>query len=275
MAAFLYFNLIRRKNITATGETDTGKTTLINALDLLTPKEFRKIYIENVLESVNQTIYNKHQLQFKVNSLDDTEKLVSKSTQIKTLLHRTPDIIYLGEILTKEEAQAMFHCLAAGLRGFQTIHAKDVNSLINRFLFHFEIDKSCLNDLDLIVLLKKDSNRRTVISISEIEIENAIKNQFQKPIFQFNPNSNKYDIFSTLYETKVIQDIVKYENLSEESFINIIQQYEDIFHSIMNMRRLSTLDLIELFHKISYFSTQSLSSLTEFWSLWKNSRSLN
>ncbi len=57
ISAFLYFLILRRVNITVTGETDTGKTTLINALDLLTPKEFRKIYVENIIESLNQSQY--------------------------------------------------------------------------------------------------------------------------------------------------------------------------------------------------------------------------
>ncbi|MBY9016742.1 MAG: type II/IV secretion system ATPase subunit [Candidatus Lokiarchaeota archaeon] len=63
ISAFLYFLIIRRVNITVTGETDTGKTTLINALDLLTPKEFRKVYVENIIESLDQSIYQKHQLK--------------------------------------------------------------------------------------------------------------------------------------------------------------------------------------------------------------------
>ncbi|GAG06926.1 unnamed protein product, partial [marine sediment metagenome] len=169
MTAFLYCNLLRKTNITITGKTDTGKTTLINTLDLLTPKEFRKIYVENVTESLKQFEFGKHQLKYQVDSLEDyLTQRYSKSNIIKTLLHRTPDIIYLGEILTKEEAEAMFHCLAAGLKGFQTIHGNDIDSLMNRFLHHFKINESCLYDLDLIILMKKERNIRRVHSIYEI-----------------------------------------------------------------------------------------------------------
>ena len=101
--------------------------------------------MENVIESLNQSKFNRHQLKYQVDSLaEGKEQIYSKQNQIKKLLHRTPDIIYLGEILTKEEAEAMFHCLAAGLKGFQTIHSNDINSLLNRFLYHFKIDLSCL-----------------------------------------------------------------------------------------------------------------------------------
>ncbi|MHA2129912.1 MAG: ATPase, T2SS/T4P/T4SS family [Promethearchaeota archaeon] len=276
MAAFLYFNLLRKKNITITGETDTGKTTLINAFDLLTPKEFRKIYVENVTESLRQLDFGKHQLKYRVDSLDDQNlKNYSKSSIIKTLLHRTPDIIYLGEILTKEEAEAMFHCLAAGLKGFQTIHAENVDSLINRFLYHFKINKSCLSDLDLIVLMKKDSNDRHVVSVSEIDFNRNKDKIIHDLIFAYNPIQKKWNLEKSLYETKVITELCKYENLSKENFIATLDIYTNIFSVISRIEKLDKIELIDLFHKISYTSGKSINSLNQFWRDWKKMRGLN
>ncbi len=276
IAAFLYFNILRRKNITVTGETDTGKTTLINAFDLLTPKEFRKIYIENIIESLNQFDYGKHQLKYKVNSLEGSkEEKYSKSTQIKTLLHRTPDIIYLGEILTKEEAKAMFHCLAAGLRGFQTIHSKNIDSLINRFLYHFKIDQSCLNDLDLIILMKKNFNERKVIGVFEVFRNIDVNNKFYYPLFKYNPESQKWALFKSLYETNVITELTDYENLPEDKFSSFINIYIEIFEFISKVDRIDNIELIDFFHKISYHSFKSIKSLVCYWNEWKKNRSLN
>ncbi|MEE9378783.1 MAG: ATPase, T2SS/T4P/T4SS family [Candidatus Lokiarchaeia archaeon] len=276
IASFLYFNIIRRKNITVTGETNTGKTTLINALDLLTPKEFRKIYIENITESLNEIEYGKHQLKYKVDSLEESLiKKYSKSNQIKTLLHRTPDIIYLGEILTKEEALAMFHCLAAGLRGFQTIHSKDIDSLMNRFLYHFGIDTSCLNDLDLIILMKKDINKRKIIGIFEVCNSVDTKSKFYDSIFEYNPETNKWILTKSLYETNVTLDIKKYEVLPKENFYLFIKIYSDIFEFLRKIKKIENTSLVDLFHQISYFSLKSFESLELFWSNWKKNRSLN
>ena len=69
-------------------------------------------------------------------------------------------MIILGEILSKLETVALFHCLSAGLRGFQTTHASSIQGLINRWLIHFQIDKTCLNDLDIIVMMRKIGNKR-------------------------------------------------------------------------------------------------------------------
>lgn len=266
MAAFLFFCVIRRFNITVTGETDTGKTTFINALDLLTPKEYRKIYVENIVESLNQNNFGKHQLKYKVDFMEDsTISRFTKSNQIKTLLHRTPDLIYLGEILTKEEAEAMFHCLAAGLRGFQTIHANSVDSLINRFLYHFKINPSCLSDLDLIILMKKDHNKRRIFSISE-SIDNCIdQKKYYNTIFQYNPTAKKWDLLISLYETNILARLIKYEDMNEEKFNFFIKIYQEIFDFLLKAKKIDNLELTPFFHKISYYSIVSITQLNQFW----------
>lgn len=276
IAAFLYFTLLRKRNITITGETDTGKTTLINALDLLTPKEFRKIYVENVTESLDQFDVGKHQLKYRVDSLEDHPiKKYSKSNLIKTLLHRTPDVIYLGEILTKEEAEAMFHCLAAGLKGFQTIHANTIESLMNRFLYHFKIKKACLFDLDILVLMKKGFNTRKIISVSEIRMDKNSEKVINEPIFLFDPNSKNWKSLVTLYETKVLEEIIRYERLPEDKFNSTIEVYTEIFECLSSMDKLNKIELTNLFHRISYFSFISLESVRKFWNEWKIKRTLN
>lgn len=273
IAAFLYFNVLRRKNITVIGETDTGKTTLINALDLLTPKEFRKIYIEDVIESLNQFSFSRHQLKYKVDSMEETlDQKFSKQNQIKKLLHRTPDIIYLGEILTKEEAEAMFHCLAAGLRGFQTIHSKDINSLINRLVHHFNIHPSCLHDLDLIILMKKLKYKRMVVSISEINPNN--EENLYNVLFIYNPDLKQWNLMKDLYESSTINQIKQYEAINKEIFYDLMKIYVNIFEFLTTIKKISTIDLIEFFDKISYYSWNSIDTLKDFWENWKKARSL-
>ena len=276
MAAFLFFALIHKLNITATGETDTGKTTLINALDLLTPKEFRKIYIENAVESLNQAEFGKHQLKYVVDSFENHQAKIdginqySKANQIKTLLHRSPDIIYLGEILTKEEAEALFHCLAAGLRGFQTVHSKTISSLLNRVVNFFNIDPSSLNDLDLIVLMKKSYFKRRMFSISEINPENVSISKKPQIIFNFNPENQKWKLMKSLYNTNIVQKIRMFEDLNEEKFNSIMEIYVDIFQHLLDAPRIDNHGIVIFFHKISYFSFKSIDKLKQFWKRWKN-----
>ncbi|MCK4379678.1 MAG: hypothetical protein KAW51_00960, partial [Candidatus Lokiarchaeota archaeon] len=185
------------------------------------------------------------------------------------------DIIYLGEILTKEEALAMFHCLAAGLRGFQTIHSKDIDSLMNRFLYHFGIDASCLNDLDLIILMKKDINKRKIIGIFEVCNSVDTKSKVYDSIFEYNPETNKWILTKSLYDTNITLDIKKYEVLPKENFYLFIKIYSDIFEFLRKIKKIENTSLVDFFHQISYFSLKSFESLELFWSNWKKNRSLN
>ncbi|MBA7547958.1 hypothetical protein ES705_40399 [subsurface metagenome] len=114
----------------------------------------------------------------------------------------------MGEILTKEEAEAMFHCLAAGLKGFQTVHSNNIESLINRFLYHFNINESCLSDLDLLILMKKEFNKRRIFSISEIKENKSNGNKFNDVIFQYDPLSKNWKLLKSLYETKILTSIL-------------------------------------------------------------------
>jgi len=276
IASFLYILILRRVNITVTGETDTGKTTLINALDLLTPKEFRKIYVENVIESLNQSKYDRHQLKYKVDSLhDQSNNQLSKQNQIKNLLHRTPDIIYLGEILTKNEAEAMFHCLAAGLRGFQTIHSNNIDSLINRLIYHFKIDKTCLKDLGLIILMKKNRERRFIDSLTEINENLSYNNELYNNLFKHDPHIKKWDALRDLHESNIVKTLRKYEDLQKEKFEILFSLYRDVFDTLQKIEKLEITKLIEFFDRISFQSFTGIETLRLFWENWKNSCSLN
>jgi len=252
ICAFLYFCVLKRINITVTGETDTGKTTLINALDLITPKEFRKIYVENAVESLDELSYEKHQVKYKSQSLENLEDApFKKSNLIQTLLHRSPDIIFLGEILTEEECKAMFHCMSAGLRGFQTIHSRDILSLINRFLYHFKIDETCFNDLDLIILMKKLVNGRKVVSISEINNTNGI---MVENIFEYVPRTNNWIKKKELFQTKTISRILKYEDFTKEDFNFLIETFIEIFNLFCKDQNLNLKEMASMFHIVGFLS---------------------
>ena len=166
----------------------------------------------------------------------------------------------------------MFHCLAAGLRGFQTIHSNTIDSLINRFLYHFKINPSCLNDLGLIILMKKNQNERRIVSIAEIDFELSTKDDYYKRIFQYNPESKNWDNLKPLYETNIIKKLKKYEDINKKKFKFIISIYFDIFTSLLKIEKIKNEKLVDLFHKISFLSFKSIDLLIDFWERWKKKR---
>ena len=132
MAVFLILCLYFRINITIAGEVDSGKTTLLNALDLLIPSEIpARFYVEETIETLEIPSNYGHQLLKYVVEPEINPKDNQKEAEIYKLLHKSGDIIILGEILSENETRALFHCLSAGLKGLQTTHASKLTGLLN------------------------------------------------------------------------------------------------------------------------------------------------
>lgn len=165
-AALLVLAVCARLNITITGGPGSGKTTLLNSLDMSTPRAWRKIYIEDAVESRN--LSNHHQVRYRVDPLDETEHEFDKSTEIIKSLHRSPDYLILGEIQTAEHSRALFQAIAAGLRSIQTCHSDSASSLVSRWTLNHGIDRSSIALMDVIVTLEKPKPGESTRRVKEI-----------------------------------------------------------------------------------------------------------
>ena len=168
-AATLLAAIAGRFNITITGGPGSGKTTLLNALDMVTPTTWRKIYIEDAVES--RLVEGHHQIRIKVDPVDEKSRQSDKSIEIVKSLHRSPDYLILGEIQTAEHSQALFQAVAAGLRTFQTCHSDSAASLISRWTIGHKVDPSSIALMDVIVTLDRPvpgQSRRRVKEIVEV-----------------------------------------------------------------------------------------------------------
>ena len=174
-AAILLLAVNSRLNITITGGPGTGKTTLLNALDRVTPRWWRKVYIEDAIES--RTLRNHHQVRLQVDPVDEQHKRLNKSEEIVKCLHRSPDYLILGEIQTMEHSKALFQAVAAGLHSIQTCHSDSAASLVSRWILGHNIEKSNLGLMDLIVTLERPKPGESIRYVKEIvEIRKGIEN---------------------------------------------------------------------------------------------------
>lgn len=189
VASILFLAVSCRFNITITGGPGTGKTTLLNALDMTTPRWWRKIYIEDAVESRDQEEH--HQVRFRVDPVDEQLSKSSKSSEIIKCLHRSPDYLILGEIQTAEHSNALFQAIAAGLKTLQTCHSSSSSSLVSRWKLNHGIQDTNLAMMDLIVTLERpkpgESNRR----VKEIV---EIRRNIVDGLLQFSGLNVVYDI---------------------------------------------------------------------------------
>ncbi len=157
-------------NVTVVGETGTGKTTLLNALDEALNPRLRRIYVEDAVETKDLLGEGYHQLKLKVDPFErSAESSRTKSAEITKILHRSPDVVILGEIQSEEHSKAFFHALSAGIRGLQTFHASSAAQAVRRWREMHGISKANLLDLDFVVQMARPErlgSRRHVSAIS-------------------------------------------------------------------------------------------------------------
>jgi ABC-type oligopeptide transport system ATPase subunit len=243
------------------GEPGSGKTTLINALDLLTPQSWRKITIEDTLESIPQKKFGKHQVRLKVEPFEEKIKLRSKSREIISLLHRTPDVIYLGEIQTASHSRAMFHALSAGLTGLQTCHAHSPEQALVRWVIHHKVPPICLQKAGIIIHMKKlglttgQDQKRRVIRVCEIReevdsgklIDFSLNSVKLVDVFRWDPMSNTLHQKSDLFETPALRSIREYEALTRPMFEEELNRYRSLFEKLVESKETDILSTTNLF----------------------------
>lgn len=139
-------------NVTIVGETGTGKTTLLNALDEELDPRLRRVYIEDSVETKDLIQRGYHQMKLKVDPFDrGSLRSRTKGSEIVKALHRSPDLVILSEIQSEEHSRAFFHSLAAGTRGIQTFHATTVEQAVGRWVNVHHIPRESILDLGVVV----------------------------------------------------------------------------------------------------------------------------
>lgn len=164
-------------NIFISGGTGSGKTTFLNALSNLIPKDERIITIEDSAELQLQGISNLVRLEAREANVEGKNK-ISIRELIRTSLRMRPDRIVVGEV-RDEAAIDMLTAMNTGHDGsLSTGHANSAKDMISRLetmvlmgvdIPLFAVRKQIASAVDIIIHLGrlKDKSRK-VLNISEV-----------------------------------------------------------------------------------------------------------
>lgn len=165
-----------KKNILIAGGTNTGKTTFINSLLKAMPKKEKILILEDTAEIEYSSPYISKLLtvQHQETGLD-----ISLGDLVKTSLRMRPDRIIVGEI-RGQEAYHLLHAMNTGHRGtISSIHANssrdalrrlEVLSILGQKNLDIFIPRTWIsNNIDIVVYMKKEGNKRIVKELVKLE----------------------------------------------------------------------------------------------------------
>ncbi len=252
-AAFLILCMTLRINITICGEPSTGKTTLANAINLLAPPSWRKIAIEDALESITVDESNRHKVTFRVDPFDSFEKSQStKSNEIIRLLHRSPDWVFLGEIQTAEHSAAMFHAISAGIRGIQTCHANSNEELLLRWQVHHDIPEVCFQSLGLLIHMVREVVRgriiRKVVQISEVQFESD--QVVLNPLFEWSKSSDQLEQRTSDLFPLLISQTCRFQKLTQKDIRKRLRTYRETLAKLVSNQSFNPKEIVAAFDAV-------------------------
>ena len=131
------------------GPPSSGKTTLLNALDMALPLNLRRIYIDETDES----------LELPAPSVK-VKSIVGKTEEVLKSLHRGYGVLIIGELRERDHFEALIHGINAGLQVLGTTHADSDESLMNRLRAFSLSELIDLRRFMLVTMEKVGSTRR-------------------------------------------------------------------------------------------------------------------
>lgn len=205
MAAYLWLMVGEGMNIFVSGETASGKTTLLNALTAFYPPSAKIVTIEDTPEL--QVPHPNWTREVVRGSLSSEDSSVTMFTLLKAALRQRPNAILVGEIRGEEGAIA-FQAMQTGHAVAATFHASSVQKLIQRLTGSpINVPKVYVDNLNVVVIcssvrLPNGKMGRRVLAVNEIIDYDAESDSFSfveifrwdssKDVFEFTGDGNSY-----------------------------------------------------------------------------------
>ncbi len=161
-AAKMLKSLASGANILVAGPTGSGKTTLCNALLVFTDPSARIISIEGSREIEDMSRYGKKHHIYVVPPAESGDK-GGKWEEVIKLLHRNPDVVFLGELQHQMHVDAFFTAVESGFQVMATTHARSLEELREKWTrWNRQFDPY---KVDVVVTMEKNGGARRVATV--------------------------------------------------------------------------------------------------------------
>ncbi|HHV23874.1 MAG TPA: type II/IV secretion system ATPase subunit [Methanosarcina sp.] len=196
MAAYMWMMLKAGMNCFISGETASGKTTMMNAITTFLPPESKIVSIEDTPEL--QVPHKNWTREVTRTTRDDSASDVSMFDLLKAALRQRPNEIIIGEI-RGVEGNIAFQAMQTGHPVMSTFHAASVEKLIQRLTGDpINVPRNYVDNLNVVIIQSavnipgKGMGRR-VLSINEIVGYDSAHQAFNfMDIFKWDPATDTF-----------------------------------------------------------------------------------
>ena len=212
MAAYLSLAMLHGMNMFISGETASGKTTLMNAVTVFLHPSAKIVSIEDTPElQVPHTNWIREVIRGKPGDISGSA--VTMFDLLRAALRQRPNEIIIGEIRGEEGAIA-FQAMQTGHSCMATFHAASVEKLIQRLTGHpINIPKTYVDNLNLVVIqsavrLPNGKEGRRIISINEIVGYDSSSDSFSFiEVFRWNPTNDTFE-FTGYMNSYLLEEVI-------------------------------------------------------------------
>ncbi|MBN1177349.1 MAG: type II/IV secretion system ATPase subunit [Dehalococcoidales bacterium] len=257
MAAYLSIILQEGMNVWVSGETASGKTTLLNALTTFIPPEAKIVSIEDTPE-VQVPHHNWIRGCTRGSDKEGDSSEVSMFDLLKAALRQRPNLIIVGEIRGVEGAIA-FQAMQTGHACMSTFHAASVSKLIQRVTGNpINVPKTYVDNLNVVVIcqqvrLPNGSLARKLTSVNEIVSYDSIADSFSFiETFSWNPLDDTF-LFRGFQNSYLLENkIAPRRGLPEEKrrqIYKVLKQRSDILKRMSEQGKTNFYDVYAILSK--------------------------
>jgi flagellar protein FlaI len=210
MIAYLSIVIEEGMNLFVSGETASGKTTLLNAITNFFPPDAKIVTIEDTPEL---QIPHPNWTREVIRGASEEAASVTMFDLLRAALRQRPNAILVGEI-RGEEGNIAFQAMQTGHTVMATFHAASVEKLIQRITGNpINVPKTYMDNLNVIVIisavkLANGKTARRILSVNELFGYDPVTDSFSfAEVFHWNPETDSFEFTgymnSYLLENKI------------------------------------------------------------------------
>jgi flagellar protein FlaI len=262
MAAYISLMVEEGMNTFVSGETASGKTTLLNAISTFISPTAKIVSIEDTPElQVPHPNWIREVIR---GSGKDDESSVTMFDLLRAALRQRPNEIIIGEIRGQEGAIA-FQAMQTGHACMATFHASSVEKLIQRLTGDpINIPKAHVDNLNLVIIMSSvrlpgGRIARRVLSINEIVGFNPEGNSFDFiEVFRWNSSTDSFDFPGYMNTALLEQTVASKRGIPPQEKRKIYDQVENRAEILRKLNERQLTNFYELHSVLSQANKQGL-----------------